>query len=93
MIHPILTLFDEAEITASKPDANNNIKVYVEWVNKDEFESITFLIDIDKKLNIIKKETNDENKINHYTKMIEKMKEDIVEYVEEYDIIKDSDRV
>lgn len=37
----------------------------------------------DKNVNIIKKETNDKDKIIHYTKLIEKMKEDIVEYVDE----------
>lgn len=83
MIHPILTLFNETEITASKPDENNNIKVYVEWVNNDDLESITYLIDTDKNISVIKKETSNEDKIKYYTKLIEKMKDDITEYVDE----------
>lgn len=82
MLYPILTI-DTTEITADKPDENNNIRVYVEWVAGDDFENITYNISCDKELTIIDRNTNDEDKINHFTNLIQKMKNDIVDYVDE----------
>ena len=83
MLYPILTLSDEysTEITASKPDRNNEVKVFVEWVNNDDFENITFLISAEKKAYIIEQNTKDEVRMKRYLNLVEKMRADILDYI------------
>ena len=87
MLYPILSLSDDysTEITASKPNDNNEIKVYVEWVDNDDFENITYLISSNNRTIVIEQNTNSnsEVRLKYYYDLIEKMKNDIIEYIDD----------
>jgi hypothetical protein len=87
MLYPILSLSDDysTEITASKPNDNNEIKVYVEWVDNDDFENITYLISSNNQTIVIEQNTNSnsEVRLKYYYDLIEKMKNDIIEYIDD----------
>ncbi len=85
MLYPILSLSDDfnTEITASKPNDNNEVKVYVEWVNNDDFDNIAYLISPNKPTTVIEQDTKDEVKARQYFLLVEKMKTDILDYIVE----------
>ena len=82
MLYPIFTYEDGTEVTASKPDADGNILLYVEKfdVNKDDFINVTFVLP---SVTVQSSSGYDDTEINEMIKNYSAIKEDIIDYVKD----------
>ena len=84
MIHPIITLPDNTEITASRIQNDGNYHIYIEaWDSKlDAFKHIDFLFPEGK---ILSAYGYDSSEISKYRTKLTNIEEDIFGFIEEKD--------
>ena len=82
MLYPVFTYEDGTEVTASKPDNNGKVLLYIEKFDaaKDQFINATIILPDD----VIKSSTGYTDKeLNEMLKDYAEIKDDIIGYVKE----------
>ena len=82
MLYPIFSYDDGTEVTASKPDENGKVLLYVEKfdVSKDEFINATFVLP---NMEIKNSYGYNESELDDMVKKYSEIQEDIISYVTE----------
>lgn len=82
MLYPVFSFDDGTEITASKPDENNKILLYVEKFDesKDEFINATFILP---GMKLQSSYGYDEQALEEIIRKYSVIQEDIISYVNE----------
>lgn len=82
MLYPIFSYDDGTEVTASKPDLNGNIKLYIEKFDteKDMFINATFFLP---GVTIVSFNGYSEDEINVMIKEYKEIQDDVINYVKE----------
>ncbi len=82
MLYPLFTYNDGTEVTASKPDENGNISVYIERfdVNRDAFINATIILP---NATIKSSSGYDEKELDELLREYSEIQEDIIGYVME----------
>ena len=80
MLYPIFTYNDGTEVTASKPDANGSVLLYVEKfdIQKDEFINATIMIP---NASIVSSSGYDKKELEQMLSEYSRIQEDIIGYV------------
>ena len=80
MLYPVFSYDDGTEVTASKPDGNGNVLLYVEKfdVQKDDFINATFCLP---GVRLISSNGYSQEALEEMTKEYSDVQDDIVDYI------------
>lgn len=80
MLYPIFSYDDGTEVTASKPDENGKVLLYVEKFDmiKDEFINVTFILP---NIEIKKSYGYNEQELEKMKKKYSEIQDDIMDYI------------